>query len=300
MPPPGAHGGRRRKKHHGGGHEEGGHERWLVTYADMLTLLLVLFIVLFSISVVNTSKYIALKTSLAAVFGNGTNSVLSGGVGLLDNSASGTGEQLVAPGAPISMTQGQQATPTSVPSISVGSSASGYSQADVSAEVADYKRIKSAISTALASHGLKGAAQFAVTGRGLVVTVITNGLIFGGNSAALLPEGQSIVSAIAPALASDNRQIEVDGYTNQQKVSTYPYPSGWELSSARASAVVRALIAHGMPESRLRAVGYSDLNPLYPPSDPRSITRNRRVEIVALSKLPSTAAADLQAAAKTP
>ena len=64
---------------------------------------------------------------------------------------------------------------------------------------------------------------------------------------------------------------------NQQNVSTAPYPSGWELSSARASSVVRYLVSQfNFPESRLSAVGYSDQKPLYPPSDPRSITLNRR------------------------
>ena len=88
MPPPGKHGGRSgrgRRGGHGEEGEEGGAERWLVTYADMLTLLLVLFIVLFSISVVNTSKFISLKTSLAAVFGDGTKGMLSGGAGLNEN-----------------------------------------------------------------------------------------------------------------------------------------------------------------------------------------------------------------------
>src|SRR4029078_13632237 len=114
MPPPGSHGGRGRRR--GAGHaghrggkgggdgETGGKERWLVTYADMLTLLLVLFIVLFSISVVNTSKFISLKTSLAAVFGDGTKGMLSGGNGLNENDASGTGQQMVMAGTPIDTT----------------------------------------------------------------------------------------------------------------------------------------------------------------------------------------------------
>ena len=89
----------------------------------------------------------------------------------------------------------------------------------------------------------------------------------------------------------------MDGFTNQQAVSTYPYPSGWELSSARASAVVRDLIAGGVAESRLSAVGYSDQRPLYPASDPRSITRNRRVEILVLSTLPADAGDALKTAA---
>jgi chemotaxis protein MotB len=89
----------------------------------------------------------------------------------------------------------------------------------------------------------------------------------------------------------------VDGFTNQQKVNTDPYPSGWELSSARASAVVRYLISGGIAEGRLSAVGFSDQRPLYPASDPRSISRNRRVEIVVLSSLPAAAGDALQAAA---
>jgi chemotaxis protein MotB len=89
----------------------------------------------------------------------------------------------------------------------------------------------------------------------------------------------------------------VDGYTNQVKVSTYPYPSGWELSSARASAVVRFLSVDGIAETRLSAVGYSDQHPLYPPSDPRAVTLNRRVEVVVRSTLPDSEAAQLPAAA---
>src|SRR3954467_2060211 len=103
MPPTGAHkrAVNRRRKHLAHDEHEGGSERWLVTYADMLTLLLVLFIVLFSVSVVNTSKFISLKTSLAAVFGDGRPGIMSGGMGLNDKEASGTGQQLVMPGMPV-------------------------------------------------------------------------------------------------------------------------------------------------------------------------------------------------------
>src|SRR3954454_25074110 len=88
----------RRRRGHGGESAEGGSERWLVTYADALTLLLVLFIVLFSISVVNTGKYQSLKTSLSSAFGDGGQSVLNGGNGLKENDADSEGMQLVMPG----------------------------------------------------------------------------------------------------------------------------------------------------------------------------------------------------------
>jgi chemotaxis protein MotB len=289
---------RRRSRDRHGEPEEEGNERWLVTYADVLTLLLVLFIVLFSISVVNTSKFISLKTSLASAFGNGQKSILDGGNGLNENSAEGQGEQLVMPGMPVEADL--HGVPTTVPTQSSANPATAVAKtfpSTVENEVHDFTAIERAIRRALAQQGMSGAVRFAIDHRGLIVTIITNDLVFPGNSADLLPGGQKIIKAIAPPLRHIPNSIEVDGYTNQVKVSTYPYPSGWELSSARASAVVRFLSADGIGETRLSAVGYSDQHPLYPPSDPRAVTLNRRVEVVVRSTLPDNEAAQLPAAA---
>jgi chemotaxis protein MotB len=285
---------RARRKGVEGGGEEGGAERWLVTYADMLTLLLVLFIVLFSISVVNTSKFIALRSSLSSAFGSGPTGVLSGGNALNENSAEQNGADLLMPGVPVTPPQADKAANDSKPKNSDVPPADYTAKVD--AEVQDYKHIEAAINSALKRGGMSGAVQFAIDRRGLIITVVTNALVFPGNSANLLREGQHILSVIAPPLLHSPHNIEVDGHTNQEKVSTAPYPSGWELSSARASAVVRYLITAGIAQSRLSAVGYSDQRPLYPASDPRSITLNRRVEIVVLSSLPAAAGDALQAA----
>jgi chemotaxis protein MotB len=295
MPPRKAgHGGPRRARRHkgGGGHaEEGGSERWLITYADMLTLLLVLFIVLFSISVVNTSKFIALRSSLSSAFGDGPKGVLPGGQGLNENAADQTGQEQMIPGVPVQPSQAAQGNQADKPD-----QQQDYT-AQAEAEVQDYRKIESSINAALKANGLAGAAQFSIDRRGLIITVVTNALVFPGNSADLLPEGQHILGVIAPPLVHSAHNIEVDGNTNQEKVSTYPYPSGWELSSARASAVVRYLISAGIGANRLSAVGYSDQRPLYPANDPRSITLNRRVDIVVLSSLPAAAGDALEAAA---
>lgn len=305
MPPARGHGANvsgsartRRKRAHATVHgEEGGAERWLVTYADMLTLLLVLFIVLFSVSVVNTSKFITLKTSLAAVFGDGRPGIMSGGNGLNDNDAAGTGQQLVMPGMPVAPRAGRN---QSVSSASTGASSTKtdpelqqmYRAAAAAREKSDFRSIRKRVTAALRKAGLANAARFAVDRRGLVITVVTDALVFPGNSADLLPRGRHILGIVAPSLAQETRSIEVDGHTNQQPVSTNPYPSGWELSSARASAVVRYLAAHGVTPRRLSAAGYSDQRPLYPASDPRSVTLNRRVEIVVLTTQPSTSTSD--------
>jgi chemotaxis protein MotB len=284
---------RSKKRRSGGGHaeehEEGGAERWLVTYADMLTLLLVLFIVLFSISVVNTSKFIALSQSLSNAFGNGHNSVLDGGSSLLQSSTQGQGQTVVDPGQPISNFNGVGGVDSTKPKYG----------ADVMNELEKFRKIKKSVTDALKKKGLSNSAQFAIDKRGLVITVLTNEVVFPGNSAELLSGGADLLSTIAPSLSADKHNVEVDGFTNQLKVSTGPYPSGWELSAARAASVVRYFIAHGVHPDRLSAVGFSDQKPLLPASDPRSVTRNRRVEIVVLTSLPPTEQTDLPTADQT-
>jgi chemotaxis protein MotB len=275
--------GRRR----GGGHaeEHENHERWMVTYADMLTLLLVLFIVLYAISQVNTSKFSELKSSLASAFKNGQPSVLSGGSGVVSGDSAA---QHANPNLPVfSPIQPDKVKETT------------QDREAAQREVDEFKEIEAAIKASLHKNGLDGNADFNIDERGLVVTVVTNELVFSGNSAVLEPEGAVILNAVLPPLRKATNQIQVDGHTNQQNVSTAPYPSGWELSSARASSVVRYLVTHGpIAARRLSAAGFSDQRPLLAASDPRSVTRNRRVDIVVLSKLPAGVRSQLPALGK--
>ncbi|MCW2521935.1 MAG: motB [Frankiales bacterium] len=253
-----------------GGHEEEheNSERWMVTYADMLTLLLVLFIVLYAISSVNTSKFQELKTGLASAFKNGQPSVLIGG-------SSVVGHDSITP-------------PQANSANAAAAAAAAAAKAAAAKEVEQFKKIEESIQSSLNTIGLGNAARYSIDQRGLVVTVVTDDLVFAGNSATLEAQGQKVINAVAAPLKGLTNNIQVDGHTNQENVSTAPYPTGWELSSARASAVVEYLIAHqGLPASRLSAVGFSDQHPLIAPSDPRSTILNRRVDIVVLSKLPA-------------
>lgn len=291
----GGHGPRGRRR--GGGHEEGHSdaERWLVTYADMLTVLLALFIVLFAISTVNTSKFEQLKASLAATFGDGPKGIMTGGTALNDAAAEQSGKEFLMPGTPVSPDESKGRTDNMGNGTSPQNDVQDYSTR-VAKELENYKQIEDSINQALAERGMSGSVEFAIDRRGLIVRVVTDALIFPGNSATVLPEGHVLLDVVAPPLLKVPNRIEVDGHTNQENVSTYPYPSGWELSTARASAVVRALIDAGVASSRLNAVGFSDQRPLISPEDPASVTRNRRVEIVILSTLPAQAGDMLEAA----
>lgn len=313
-------------------HGEDNAERWLVTYADMLTVLLALFIVLFAISALNESKFVQLKYSLAAVFGDGSIGVLDGSPALNDSNANDVAEPPTLPEIPVTTDALVPAVPNlggwldgkqGADSGSAGGTAQGKGQqgsatasaaaahqvagfaintgdakldAAIKLELDNFAAIEREIDAHLAKAGMSGAVDYAIDQRGLIITVVTDALVFPGNSATLLPRGQKLLAAIAPAVKKVSNNVEVDGFTNQVDVSTYPYPSGWELSSARASSVVRYLEGHGLADRQLSAVGFSDQRPLVSPDNPLSITRNRRVEIVVLSSLPAAAGNALIAA----
>jgi chemotaxis protein MotB len=294
------------KRRHKGGHDEEhvNHERWLLTYADMITLLMVLFIVMFAMSSVDSKKFEELKQSLAGAFG-GSQTLVPGGA------SQGGSTDGISP-VPIDLQIETGAGAEALTQLTPDEATEAVQQADrveayrnqkaAAAEVESLRELQQTMARELAAAGLTDeSVQFQITERGLVVRVITSAIVFGGDSAVLLPQGRRIVAALAPALAAVPNQVEVSGHTNQLPVATVNYPSGWELSTARASSVVRHLLTFpGIAAERLAAVGYSDLRPLYPPSDPISVVRNRRVEVLVLSGRPAAVRALLETVAAAP
>jgi chemotaxis protein MotB len=292
----------RKKKVHEEEHEN--HERWMVSYADMLTLLFVLFVVMFAISQVDDRKFAALRSGLAGGFGAAT--PFDGGQGINSGTGVATSDNSVNPDLELtpalpSTSLSEQTAQSSATKKAVIAADQAKQQQELAAaerEVQDFAKIKAKILASLAAQKLNAGVRFTVDSRGLVVTVVTSAVVFPGDSAALLPAGQRIVAAIGPALRPLKNKIEVDGHTNQLPVPTRNYPSAWELSTARASAVVRYLVEHeGLGAARMSAAGFAGERPLYPSSDPRSVALNRRVEVVVLSLLPAAERALLPTAA---
>jgi chemotaxis protein MotB len=109
---------------------------------------------------------------------------------------------------------------------------------------------------------------------------IDDNLLFKSGQAELTDGGGEVIASLVPMLESIEGQISVEGHTDDIPIATVRFPSNWELSTARAIAVLRYLSAAGIPESRLRAIGYADTQPLESNDTPQGRSANRRVELL--------------------
>jgi chemotaxis protein MotB len=250
----GGAGGRKRR---GQEEEHENHERWLVTYADMLTVLMALFIVMFALSVVDKAKFEKFKEGLNGDLGNGA-SLLSGGPGL------------------------QQAgdTPIDLQSAITALDEKQSRQQAAAHEKDELERARQKILQALVAKGMQDEVRFKLDERGLVVTVVTDDVLFALGSAELRPKGSAVLDAIAPALKALPNQVTVEGHTDDLPISGR-YASNWELSTERATSVLRYLLdTHRVPAQRLSAAGYADQRALTPNISAAARSANRRVEVI--------------------
>lgn len=254
----------RKKRHVEEEHENS--ERWLVTYADMLTVLMALFIVMFALSVVDKKKFEEFANGLNDKPGAGT-SFLAGGDGLL-----------VAPSS--AMTLDVEAAKQALEE-------KQRREADALRETSDLTEAQEKIREALVERGMEGSVRFRIDERGLVVTVVTDDVLFELGSATLMPAGTSVLDAIAPALVSLPNQITVEGHTDNLPISPGGrFATNWELSTERATSVLRYMLdRHTVAPQRLSAAGYADQRPLGP-NTPAGRSANRRVEVIVRAQTP--------------
>lgn len=260
------------------------HERWLITYADMITLLMVLFIVLFAISQVDQKRFEMLRDGMAAGFGetvspfSGTDAVLS--------------EQSVTPLAPVRPVtmdlgmggDGPDEEKVAQEVLRQDQLRTGRVRAEAAAEVKRLEAIRRRILEALGRNGLRRDVQTQIDERGLRVSLVSRHVVFAPNLATLTPRGQRIVDILAPVLKVLPDSLQIDGHTNQVQVKPKYYATDWDLSAARAITVLRRLSERGrVPEGRLAAAAYGHTKPLIDPAQPSSQKINKRVDIVVLS-----------------
>jgi len=273
----------KRKEHH---EEHENHERWLVTYADMVTLLMVLFIVMFAMSQVDQKKFNALKQGLAAGFGQST-SIQDGSESILEQ----PGMAAAAPIAPQKFAVEVKEVKTSQVSQAIADHEDREAEerrAEAAAEVDRLSDLLARLTAALRKHGLENDVQAMIDPRGLVISLVSRHVVFEPNLATLSTRGREIVDTLAPVLREIPDPLQIDGHTNQVKVKPKYFATDWELSSARAVTVLRHLNERdGVPAERLTASAFGHTKPLIDPSKPGSQAVNKRVDIVILSTLPS-------------
>jgi len=260
--------GSRRKKDKGGGEAEGGGgmERWLLSYADFITLLMVFFIVMYAMSKVDVMKYSAMAQSLSMVLTGQAAAVMdSPGPAIVDG-ISGI-ERPETPGSP-SAKQGELE--------------------QVKEQIEEFIKNEE-LETSVKDNGqtstkLSDYINIIEQERGLVIS-FKDTLLFASGSADLTPQAQVIISQVGKSLAGIPNFIRVEGHTDNRPISTAKFPSNWELSVLRASNVVHVFQSDsGIPPSRLSIIGYGEYRPLVPNEDSMSQSMNRRVDVVILKK----------------
>lgn len=236
------------------------HERWMVSYADFITLLFAFFVVMYAISSVNENKYRVLSNSLGIAFS-----------GVTPHAALKDPPPSPQPAAPV--------LPLPIPSQQRSNDAA------LKREKAQMTNIARDILKALAPLISQGKVRVTQTNRGIIVEISAS-VLFAPGEAKLSSQSDKALRAVADVLKDVDKNIQVEGHTDNLPINNAMFPSNWELSAVRASSVVRLFIESGIAESRLVAVGHGANRPVGSNDTPEGRLRNRRVQLMILSGLP--------------
>ncbi|HVP63096.1 MAG TPA: flagellar motor protein MotB [Myxococcaceae bacterium] len=241
----------RKRRHHDEDHEN--HERWLVSYADFITLLFAFFVVMYSVSRVDTKRLIQASNAIKwALHYQGT-----GGVGALPLFEGPPSEG----GCVVNLSTGRPGTP------------------DHRAVEAVRQRIEARLKPILVTRIPASAVQVQADTRRLTIRLAATHF-FDAGQAALRPEALPVVDAIADELKPLGRPVRIEGHTDETQLQSARFRDNWDLSAARAARVTSYLAdAHAFKPDLLSAVGYGSSRPLAPAGAPGADETNRRVEL---------------------
>jgi chemotaxis protein MotB len=264
------------------------HERWLVSYADFITLLFAFFTTMYAISTVDAQKMGKMVKSVRASFDAGIFN--SGGTALALLPGSGAAamrlktEDLVENVIALKEGQLRDKAMQSLKDLKsnlmpAAEKAGGAGAAKAGKSLGDLKR---QIETLVGSEAMKGRVQTRLDPRGLIVSLGEVGF-FDSGSDQIKPEGVSLLDTIATSFVGLDNHIRVEGHTDNVPIKSSRFPSNWELSTARATNIVAYLIINvGLPPGRLSAAGYAEFRPIAANDSAEGRARNRRVDITVL------------------
>jgi chemotaxis protein MotB len=287
----------RKKEEH---EKEPNHERWLVSYADFITLLFAVFVVLYAMSQVDKARVAKVIASTNEAFG-----VAKSSSAPVFNVIDSTSPSLVPvpdtlpqkPAAPDSSKEQKKKlepktnekdpideafkTPVLAP-IKDGKETKVEIK-NIKADVQDFKEIKKKISDFLQDKGAEDKIDLTVDPRGLVIS-LKDTEFFESGKATVRSESRHLLDNISAAIGKYSNTIRIEGHTDNAPIQTPLFPSNWELSTARATNIVQYLIkTHALSPERLSAIGYGEYRPLADNSTLEGRKKNRRVDVVLLS-----------------
>lgn len=234
-------------------------DRWLVSYADFITLMFAFFVVMYAISSVNEEKYKQFSESLKGALKSTSSTVMPHEVANLSAPPPKSYLNKVLVDKRVAVLGEQQR------------------------KIEDrMKKLVYGLNQTMASLIQEGKVGVSLTKRGVVMDISASTL-FDAGKADVHANSLNVLRSVAGVLSKEDMFVEVEGHTDDILISTPQFPSNWELSSVRASSVVRVLIANGVQENRLSAVGLAANQPLAPNDSVENRMRNRRVTITILS-----------------
>lgn len=243
---------RKRYDDHTGAGEH--HERWLISYADFITLLFAFFVVMYAISIVNEGKYAVLSEALGDAFGG--------------RSIAPQAHTSVEPVLPLSHIVNRKR---------------------LEAARRERERMETLardLTATLMPLVKSGQVRVTQNARGIGIELNAS-VLFDQGQAVLQPEAREVLGEVAGLLENDPHRIEVEGHTDDLPITNAQFASNWELSAVRAASVVRLFIEQGVRDVRLSAIGHGATRPVAPNDTPQNQARNRRVAVMILAETPA-------------
>ncbi len=259
------------------------HDRWLVSYADFITLLFAFFVVMYAISSVNEGKMRVLSDSLVANFSTRPKSLNPIQVGEPSRSSSRSIAPAIQPLRHRATSDAALLDPSeaTVPSARAdGGPAAGGEAGEVrEARIAGVDAIADGVEQAVGSLIDDDLVYVRRKDRWVEVEFKTS-LLFGSGDARLSAAAVPVLRELAVVLQGFSNPIQVEGFTDDVPISTATFPSNWELSAARAASVVHLFSRRGVKPQRMAAVGYGEYRPIADNDTAEGRNRNRRVVLV--------------------
>lgn len=241
------------------------HERWLVSYADFITLLFAVFVTLYAMSQSDKKKVEEVVSSIQQSFG-------------MVQSGAPSPKMNILPSSQVNI------APSIRPEVSIVPGTKAVrGQVKTRADEKDFRQIKSSIEAYLVKQGAQNKVDLTITRRGLIVSLKEAGF-FDSGQAQIKPGAHELINTIAEAVSQYNNPLRLEGHTDNIPISSAQFPSNWELSTARAVNGLKYLIKNfDVDPAKISAIGYAEFRPLADNATPEGRAKNRRVDLVMLS-----------------